>query len=176
MVPLKPQEIRNCIYRGSLNSLLIRLNGDPNWREILGQKKPDPRQKDVELILRVTALWKNSVNYDSPMKEFLNKFMKRHKNPDEKWLEDVENRFKKTAELIVAKISTKPLRPRGVLNSSMLDSVFSTLMNNIDKLPADIVERCNNLPIDKITLSFGTNKKQAVLDRLETARKALVGS
>jgi hypothetical protein len=31
---LLPQEIRNCVYQGSFNSLLIELNKDQKWRNL----------------------------------------------------------------------------------------------------------------------------------------------
>lgn len=51
---LKPQEIRNCIYHGSFNDLLMNLNKEPIWREVLGAEE-DSRMADVELILRFFA-------------------------------------------------------------------------------------------------------------------------
>ena len=51
---LKPQEIRNCIYHGSFNDLLMNLNKEEKWRQIVGIKE-DSRMSDVELILRFFA-------------------------------------------------------------------------------------------------------------------------
>lgn len=52
---LRPQEIRNCVYQGSFNSMLFELNKDENWRYIL-KKQEDNRMYDLELILRFFAL------------------------------------------------------------------------------------------------------------------------
>lgn len=52
--PLRPQEIRNCVYHGSFNQLLIELNRFPAWREVLGTAE-DSRMLDIELILRCFA-------------------------------------------------------------------------------------------------------------------------
>jgi hypothetical protein len=60
--PLKPQEIRNCVFRGGFVSVLRDLNSDANWRQILGKKAFDKHQKDVELLLRVFALWQIAIN------------------------------------------------------------------------------------------------------------------
>jgi len=54
---LTPQEVRNCVYAGELNDLLINVNEHTSsWREILGRSVPHKRQKDVELVLRFFAL------------------------------------------------------------------------------------------------------------------------
>lgn len=70
--PLKPQEIRNCVFRGGFATQLRELNADSNWRKILGKETLDKHQKDVELILRVFALSQAWHKYEKPMKEFLN--------------------------------------------------------------------------------------------------------
>src|SRR5215204_1357029 len=53
---LSPQEIRNAVSHGQFNDLLHRLNLWEPWRKLYGSPKPDKRQRDVELILRVIAL------------------------------------------------------------------------------------------------------------------------
>jgi Protein of unknown function DUF262 len=42
-VPLNAQELRNCVYRGSLNSMLAEASEYAPWLAILGRKKPDLR-------------------------------------------------------------------------------------------------------------------------------------
>lgn len=46
---LKPQEIRNAVYRGRIVDELKELNKNEDWRKILGMKNPDKNQKDMEL-------------------------------------------------------------------------------------------------------------------------------
>jgi len=50
---LKPQEIRNCVYHGKFNRLLLQLNEHNSWRSLYGKNTPESRMSDVELILRV---------------------------------------------------------------------------------------------------------------------------
>ena len=52
---LANQEIRNCVYRGTFNNLINELNLLTDWRRIVGNRHPDRRKKDVELILRFFA-------------------------------------------------------------------------------------------------------------------------
>jgi hypothetical protein len=53
---LKPQEIRNCVYQGSLNTLLFKLNLNTSWRNLFGIADEDSRMTDLEFILRYFAL------------------------------------------------------------------------------------------------------------------------
>lgn len=75
--PLNAQELRNCIYRGSLNTLIKELSTDKNWLRILGKKMPDPRMRDEELILRFFAFKTKGIeNYKTPQKHWLNEVAK----------------------------------------------------------------------------------------------------
>ena len=76
---LMPQEIRNCVYQGNLNTLLFDLNTNPKWRKLFGNESEDSRMRDLEFILRFLAL--NELNLDSlqktaiSLKKYLNEFM-----------------------------------------------------------------------------------------------------
>jgi uncharacterized protein with ParB-like and HNH nuclease domain len=174
-VSLTPQEVRNCVYRGDFNNCLFDLNSDPNWRKILGKSKADIHYKDIELILRVTALSKNHQKYESPMKEFLNKYMAANQNASKEWLATLSKRFKETSHLIIEKLGEKPFRPFGPINTSMLDSIFAVLMDNFEKAPSDLSERYKNLLSQNLFVRFGTNSTRAVKDRLREVKSILIG-
>jgi hypothetical protein len=78
---LLPQEIRNCVYQGALNSLLFELNTNSNWRTLWGSETRDNRMRDLEMILRFFALSDDSILYsnDVPanisLKKILNEYM-----------------------------------------------------------------------------------------------------
>lgn len=86
-VHLNEQELRNCLYRGKLNTFLQEEAKNPQWLEMLGLEEPHKRMSDRELLLRFIAL---SVNWDREekvvndyrgnMKSFLNAFMKKYQN------------------------------------------------------------------------------------------------
>ena len=80
-MPLRDQEVRNCIYEGRLNDMLIDLNRDSNWRAVLGRPEPDKRKRDVEIILRYLALLHDGANYRKPMRDFLSIYMNNNREP-----------------------------------------------------------------------------------------------
>lgn len=83
--PLNAQELRNCIYRGALNSLIKDLAEDKNWLEILGKKQPDRRMRDEELILRFFAFRLSGLKgYRTPQKHWLNAVAKEGKGYSER--------------------------------------------------------------------------------------------
>ena len=79
---LCPQEIRNCIYHGTYNKLLMELNKNETWRKILGCDE-EPRMIDVEYILRYFAMKdiKNTSDFNKNqiiLRKFLNENMARY--------------------------------------------------------------------------------------------------
>lgn len=175
--PLKPQEIRNCVFRGGFAPLLRELNNDGSWRQILGKKTLDRHQKDVELLLRVFALSNSSNDYEKPMKEFLNVAMERNKSGGTTRVKWFVERFARATKIIVKQLGAKPFHIRGPLNSSALDSVMCTVIEHIDRLPADLASRFEELTRDenfrKFTFS-GTSDVAVLSARFELARKYLV--
>lgn len=77
---LSPQEIRNCIYYGNFNDLLMDLNKNTTWRKLLLNCTEDFRMTDVENILRFFAIYniENTADYYKNqiiLKKFLNEYM-----------------------------------------------------------------------------------------------------
>ena len=77
---LKPQEIRNAVYRGKIVDDLRVLNDNTSWRKILDIKYPDKNQKDVEIILRLFSLFEIWNGYEKPMLRYLNNQMHAHRS------------------------------------------------------------------------------------------------
>ena len=84
---LKPQEIRNAIFRGidtRLNELLLKLSQDPKFQRITNlSSKKKQELYDQELILRFIAFLNNADNVNDNTENYLNDFMERAvSNPD----------------------------------------------------------------------------------------------
>jgi len=173
---LKNQEVRNCVYWGKLNDLLMELNSYSAWRKLLGKQKFDSRQRDVEMILRYTALYHWAKDYRKPMKDFLSTFMKKNRNPSDKLVEQERERFTKTCDLILSSLGEKPFNPRGALNTALFDSVFVAFAKHLDSSPDDIRARYEALKadgdFDRYTRS-STTDIEVVKGRLEKAEEIL---
>src|SRR3972149_5345643 len=83
-IRLNSQEIRNCIYSGSLNNLLIELDKEPNWVKppphMDGRRSRDPR---VELGLASLAVSKSREAYKGNRARVLNGRMFKHRRETE---------------------------------------------------------------------------------------------
>jgi hypothetical protein len=73
---LTPQEIRASLYHSNFYDVLFKLNMDPRWRELLGQPEPNLHMRDIEVLLRGIAMWKDGDAYTPSMVKFLNGFSK----------------------------------------------------------------------------------------------------
>lgn len=75
-VPLSSQELRQVLNRGDFSKYLLETTSENNalW-VLLGIDKPDPRLRDVELLLRLIAWKKRSEVYQGNMKPFLDSTM-----------------------------------------------------------------------------------------------------
>jgi len=174
---LKPQEIRNCVFRGKFIKILRKLNGLSDWRGILGKNGYDKHQRDIELILRIFALSNNVNSYEKPMKEFLNLAMKENRNGQSDRVQIFERNFPLAAEKIVAELGLKPFHIRGPLNTSVLDSIFCTIADNIEKVPDDLTFRFKQLLQNKEFLDttyYGTSDVSIVRKRFSIAKRILI--
>lgn len=91
-VPLNSQELRNCIYRGSLNTLLGKLSEDPKWLSILNRKNADNRLRDEEIILRFFAFFVHGLDsYRTPQKHWLNDVAKQGRRYSEKTISELQD-------------------------------------------------------------------------------------
>ena len=175
--PLKPQEIRNCVFHGGLVDILQDLNELPIWREIIGQQKLNKFQRDVEMILRVFAMADNGKNYDKPMKEFLNKQMGEHKSGKTKRSVQFQDRFKSTISLVHNKLPEKPFHVRGPINLAALDSILAALISKPGKVRSDLSVGYQELienPEYQDAIFYNTSDNVAVQKRLALAEKYLL--
>lgn len=177
--PLRPQEIRNCVFRGRFNKFLKNANKDKNWRKILGKPYIDKHQKDIELLLRIFSLVDAGSKYEKPMKEFLNKAMKKHNSGETKEATNFFNVFSIVTKIIVNKIGEKPFHLRGPLNISALDSVMSVLIKNYRKLDSiDIKTRYLELRKDEKFneyTRYNTTDTKTVTERIDIVAKKMIG-
>jgi len=176
--PLSPQEIRNVVFRGELSNRLKDANKDKNWRAVLGKKSYDKRLRDVELLLRLFSLFNAVGEYENPMKEFLNKSMKRHQKGNTKKADKFFELFPYATEFIVEALGQKPFHLRGPLNASALDSVMGVALENLEDLDTDDFKSAfdkllKDAEFQDLT-QIGTTDTKTLQERYKIAREYLV--
>ena len=177
--PLKPQEIRNCVFRGEFNKSLKKANKNKHWRKILGKPYLDKHQKDVELLLRIFSLVGAGDKYEKPMKEFLNKAMVKHDSGATKKVSNFFDVFDDVVDKVVKILGEKPFHLRGPLNVSALDSVMSVLIENHRKIDSlDLENSYSELLEDKEFdehTRYNTTDTKTVIARIEKVKEIMIG-
>lgn len=174
--PLRPQEIRNCVFRGKIVDELQALNGDPAWRRVLGKPLPDKHQKDVELILRIFAITMMFSEYAKPMKEFLNRAMRAHQEASTSEFKSFHAGFLRAVARVDELLPEKPFHLRGPLNASVLDAVMSVLIQSPKQIPDDLAKRFDKLKADhhfELATKYSTSDLAVMESRIKVTRETL---
>lgn len=155
---LTPQEIRSAIYIGKLNEMIAGLNDYPSWRVLFGKK--NNRLKDQEMILRFFAMYTLLSDYNKPLKEFLNKFNGRYRNPTDEEIERLSTVFKRTTDLILEKFGKNAFRPDRVFNAAAFEVLMIGISKRLD----------SNIEFDSIVENLGDlYKSQDFIDSITRA-------
>lgn len=138
-VKLNEQELRNCIYRGTLNNSLKEMVKNKRFQSILGLNAPHKRMLDCEMILRYLALRNNYdnetyeiSNYKGVMKPFLNAYMYNNKNLAEPKIRAIEHGFSELVNSVYGvfgegafrKLNLETRKVENRLNKSLMDVIM----------------------------------------------------
>lgn len=168
---LTPQEIRNCVYQGSFNTMLFSLNENATWRKLFGTEDPDSRMRDIEYILRFFVMKTDDVlkgdGKQISLKKSLNTFMDNHKDDLAENLERFSAEFLSTVELVNRAIGENAFRnlSKNGFSKKFHPAIFDAVMISAfltNKKGIDI----SAVPVDKHQeLLCEANFKEAVSKR-----------
>lgn len=185
-VQLNTQELRNCLYRGKLNSKLHEIVKNKLLLSILNQDIPHTRFRDIELILRYLALSEgyetNLDNYPNNMKSFINNYMNKYRNADDLTISDIATKIFQTIEKVYTVFGDQAFR-RWIPETKSFDrklnlSIMDCQMLVCEKYDISILNQYIeevNIAFKKLfedtdflsSISEGTSGKKSILYRLE---------
>lgn len=194
---LTAQEVRNCIYNGSLSKVLKKLAKNTKFQEMISL--PEASQKnmtDVELVLRFFAYrdMTSATQYSDNYTEHLNNFMEENREVSKEKSEYLIAIFEKTIDLLYEHLGAgvafrKPLHLDDPANSRFAGnlingSIFESQMISVSKLVESGKPIPNDLR-DRILSAFkastytdsvfqGTSQKAKVLRRNSTLSDILL--
>ncbi len=184
--PLNHQELRNSLYSGPLNDLLIELAGGRLFDSIWGippyedhYRKEDgyidaalaanklfKRMRDCEIVLRFFA-FRDTTKIRGSVRDILDSYMKSNKDAKPEELQDLRDRFSKCLRIAHATFDdqTFQVRPKGKWRHS--EPLFDAVMVAIDRL-ADHEKRL---------IGNGKQIRKALLKRMgnESVYEIIVG-
>jgi hypothetical protein len=139
-------------------------------------KKPDKNQKDIELILRLYGLFRDWQQYEKPMLRYLNTTMSDGRAFDSPKAAEFQAKFPEVVADVVQAIKN-PFRPKGVINSAVLESVMIALMEDDGAIPVtDLQRRYDVLFMDQSfleTITGPTTDTSMLRTRIARAKEVL---
>ena len=178
--PLNSQEIRASLYYCNFYRMLVRLNNDENWRNLLGKPTHDLHSKDIELILRSIALLHEGDNYSPKMVTFLNSFSQKSKNfSDEKiqYLNDLFISFIRSC----SELKEKAFFRNNRFSNTLFEAVFIAASDKFyknnalldDKISIESFENLKNDEKFKSYLLSGSSSKENISGRINRAKEII---
>jgi len=172
-IRLSSQEIRTCIYHGSLVELLRVLNEIPAWRAVYGPTSR--RMRDQELILRFLALHFGQP-YEEYMREFVNKYMRANRYLAKQSGELITLTFNSTVDVIGKAVGQSAFRPKGSFNAAVFDAVMVGVARRLRVKPIEdltaLAEQYAALMTNQAFVDAtetGTAHQESVVTRLQLA-------
>lgn len=174
---LNNQEIRNCIYNGTLNTLLKNLASDEKWVRLFDLKKGNIyRFSNEEIILRFFAFHNRLDQYNGKLAKFLNDYMFENRYPSATFLAEKETLFSKTIDLIQTKIFDN--KPIGNLSKATTEALLIAVSSNIKHLQTKTPDQAKALysefrqlsEFSVDSLKEGLAAKEKVINRINSAK------
>ena len=129
-VTLSPQELRNCMYRGSFNNLIKELAVHPSFRRVLALQERPQRMIDCEMVLRFLAYNERThLNFTGKMKAFMNEFMKTNQHVTEDKQEDWKAKFILACDNTFTVFGEKAFRRFRSGNTKDQNGIWETAIN-----------------------------------------------
>ena len=177
---LKPQELRNCIYRGSFNNMLEEISKrNKTLAFLIGTE--NNRKSYQEIILRYFAL-KNYQEYSSSIAKTLNLYMEKHQNDSKEDIEQLKKEFNSNIDIIKQVLGNDAFmgydRAKGKMTNKFSGSIYDSIiigfsrfnnhdiMAHSDEIRQEIKEMKMNDPEYQDYTYAATGSKGRVIGRI----------
>jgi hypothetical protein len=132
-ISLNAQELRNSLYRGTLNRTLKELVLNSDFRSCIGTKNPRHRMVDEELVLRFLALRERLATYRPPLKRALNEYMDANRDAEEGWLVERRVLFESTMSRLNSVLGRQAFRLIDASGRPLLDAKGRPLPRGVNR-------------------------------------------
>jgi hypothetical protein len=106
-VKLNAQEIRNSVYPGPLNELILDLSEEKRFHKMLGIKQKEKsaiyqEMRDAELVLRYFTFRDNWNSFSGGMRRYMDEFMEKRQKLPQHVLDEMRQDFLNTLDVVEA--------------------------------------------------------------------------
>ncbi|WJS94130.1 DUF262 domain-containing protein [Flavobacterium johnsoniae] len=172
-IKLNNQEIRNCIYNGSFNTLLKDISSSDIVSKSIGQKS---RFANEELFLRFFAFYDELNTYSGKLSTFLNDYMFKNRQLSKDELDKKKLLLNETLEILFTKIfNDKQIKN---ISKTVLEGLLYGLSKNIENLKSKsnaevrllFTEFLNLEEFNLVNLKEGLAQKDKLINRLNASK------
>lgn len=163
---LNNQEIRNCIYSGSLNNFLKGVVKNKNFRSLFGlAQNKHYRYAYEELVLRIIAFSEKYEEYTGKLSSFLNSYMDQRRNESSDWINQMNEKIEDGIRFLFNVYPDGEMRK---MSKAQIDAIFgAVLRSGTAKNPRKIREQLDNLGELQIeSLQASLSDKSKVITRM----------
>ncbi|MEB3828566.1 DUF262 domain-containing protein [Phormidium sp. CCY1219] len=186
-VPLNAQELRNSVFRGKLNDLILKLSEDEVFQKARRVSGIDKRMQDCEMILRFFAFFFDPIAYRGTLSRFLDSYLQSGINFDEETLEHHREVFRKTIDDVFYVFGDQAFRrynPEVGWEKSINRAIYDVIMLTFASLESEairskkeeIIEALKKVCIDPEfdeAITSSTKNKERIQTRINKWREAL---
>lgn len=147
---LTQQEIRMSLFYSDFYAMVLKINKNDKWRQLLGQETVDVHFKDLEIIVRSFAMLFYHEKYQVTMNRFLNKFSKmtnKFEKNDVDYLEQVFIKFLDSCSDLAEKSFCSA---SGKFSISFFESVFVAVCENSFKCKKYVEGKISQESLEKL--------------------------
>lgn len=158
-VKLTDQEVRNCVYNGPLNELLIKATEYPKYQELIKLPTKDQNNmKDAELVLRFFAYRELPKDYSSNYTEYLNDYMEENRIISDARYEELLDIFQTTVDFCYNILGSgvafrKPSIRENVINGAIYDSqmIVYSYLPALDTISSEQIKKIKDITLQIFT-------------------------
>lgn len=192
-VRLNAQEVRNSVFPGPLNDLIMQLSENKQFHNILGIKtksksKVWQEMRDAEFVLRFFTFKDNWLDFSSGMKRSMDEFMDDFQNASEDLLNKLQSDFFSTLDLIDHAFGERAFRRwlpdrdqwRRQVQAALFDaeifSIYGFPQNSFRAQRVNILEEIKTLFLDEEfnrSIKAGTNTPSFFRYRIRAVQEIL---
>ena len=187
-VPLNAQELRNSVYRGKLNDLILELSEDETFQKVRNVEAIDKRMRDCELILRFFAFNFDLKEYRGKLSRFLDNYLEKGCHFDDATLELHRDLFRRTMADVYYVFEDRAFRRftlengwENAVNRAIYDAIMlsfaslnsETIRQNKAAIVQALQEVCQDAEFDE-AITSSTKNKDRIQIRLDKWREKLL--
>lgn len=187
-VPLNAQELRNSVYRGKLNDLILELSEYETFQKVRNVQDIDKRMRDCELVLRFFAFHFHLPEYRGKLSRFLDNYLEQGCHFDEATLNRHRELFQRTIEDVYYVFEDRAFRRFTFENgweNAVNRAIYDVIMLSFAALPSEAIrqkkaaialalrEVCQDAEFDE-AITSSTKNKDRIQTRLDKWREKLL--